>query len=44
MRAALTPLAAVSSAALAARVGKAALRSKLPRTAAGKARVGTVRA
>ena len=46
MRAALTPLAAVSTLALAARVGKAAVTSKLPgrRAAAGKARVGAARA
>jgi hypothetical protein len=46
VRAALTPLAAVSSAALAARVGKAALGSRLPgrRTSAKKTRVGTARA
>jgi hypothetical protein len=46
VRAALTPLAAVSSVALAARVGKAAVASKLPggRAAAGKSRVGAVRA
>ncbi|HZQ64026.1 MAG TPA: hypothetical protein VFA66_02210 [Gaiellaceae bacterium] len=47
LRVALTPLAAVSSAALAVRVGRAAVASRLPRSrrrAAGKARVGTVRA
>jgi hypothetical protein len=46
VRAALAPLAAVGTLALAARVGRAALSSRLPgrRAAAGKARVGPARA